>query len=57
MNTHEVPILRYQICKKAHTNMDWDDYRYFLAIEQAGSVLVAAKGLGVNHTTVLPRIR
>ncbi|MFZ1492805.1 MAG: LysR family transcriptional regulator, partial [Candidatus Competibacter denitrificans] len=36
--------------------MDWDDYRYFLAIEQAGSVLAAAKRLGVNHTTVLRRI-
>ncbi len=36
--------------------MDWDDYRYFLAVEQAGSVLGAAKQLGVNHTTVLRRI-
>jgi DNA-binding transcriptional LysR family regulator len=36
--------------------MDWDDYRYFLVIEQAGSVLAAAKRLGVNHTTVLRRI-
>ncbi|MBL8254754.1 MAG: LysR family transcriptional regulator, partial [Candidatus Competibacter sp.] len=31
-------------------------YRHFLAIEQAGSVLGAAKQLGVNHTTVLRRI-
>lgn len=36
--------------------MNWDDYRYFLAIEQAGSVLGASKRLGVNHTTVLRRI-
>lgn len=36
--------------------MDWDDYRYFLAVERAGSVLGAAKRLGVNHTTVLRRI-
>ena len=36
--------------------MEWDDYRHFLAIEQAGSVLGAAKRLGVNHTTVLRRI-
>ncbi len=36
--------------------MNWDDYRYFLAVEQAGSVLGAAKRLGVNHTTVLRRI-
>lgn len=37
-------------------NMEWDDYRYFLAVEQAGSALGAAKRLGVNHTTVLRRI-
>ncbi|MBL8250870.1 MAG: LysR family transcriptional regulator [Candidatus Competibacter sp.] len=36
--------------------MDWDDYRYFLAVEQSGSVLGAARRLGVNHTTVLRRI-
>ncbi|MBK8507574.1 MAG: LysR family transcriptional regulator [Candidatus Competibacteraceae bacterium] len=36
--------------------MRWDDYRYFLAVEQAGSVLAAARRLGVNHTTVLRRI-
>ena len=36
--------------------MDWDDYRYFLAVEQAGSALGAAKRLAVNHTTVLRRI-
>ena len=36
--------------------MEWDDYRYFLAVEQAGSVQGGAKRLGVNHTTVLRRI-
>lgn len=36
--------------------MDWDDYRYFLAVEQAGSVLGAARRLNVNHTTVLRRV-
>ncbi|HRD66019.1 MAG TPA: LysR family transcriptional regulator [Candidatus Competibacter sp.] len=36
--------------------MEWDDYRYFLAVEQAGSALGAARRLGVNHTTVLRRI-
>ncbi|MBK8185517.1 MAG: LysR family transcriptional regulator [Candidatus Competibacteraceae bacterium] len=36
--------------------IEWDDYRYFLAVEQAGSVLAAARRLGVNHTTVLRRI-
>jgi DNA-binding transcriptional LysR family regulator len=36
--------------------LNWDDYRYFLAVEQAGSVLSAAKHLDVNHTTVLRRI-
>jgi DNA-binding transcriptional LysR family regulator len=43
------------ICVKMHI-MEWDDYRYFLAVEQSGSVLGAAKRLGVNHTTVLRRI-
>lgn len=36
--------------------MDWDDYRYYLAVERAGSVLGAARRLDVNHTTVLRRI-
>ncbi|MGO7532366.1 LysR family transcriptional regulator [Rhizobium leguminosarum] len=36
--------------------IDWDDIRYFLAVARGGSVRAAAKGLGVNHATVLRRI-
>jgi DNA-binding transcriptional LysR family regulator len=36
--------------------MDWDDLRYVLAVADAGSLAGAARGLGVNHTTVLRRI-
>lgn len=39
-----------------NAHMDWDGYRYFLAVERAGSVLGVARRLGVNHTTVLRRI-
>lgn len=36
--------------------IDWDDVRYFLAVARGGSVRAAAKGLGVNHATVLRRV-
>jgi DNA-binding transcriptional LysR family regulator len=49
--------IQFRKTQSAKTHiMDWDDYRYFLAVEQAGSVLGAAKRLGVNHTTALRRI-
>ena len=35
---------------------DWDDLRMILAVAEAGSVSAAARGLGVNHATVLRRI-
>jgi Bacterial regulatory helix-turn-helix protein, lysR family len=38
------------------TMIDWDDIRYFLAVARGGSVRAAAKGLVVNHATVLRRI-
>jgi DNA-binding transcriptional LysR family regulator len=38
------------------TMVDWDDIRYFLAVARGGSVRAAAKGLVVNHATVLRRI-
>lgn len=36
---------------------DWDDIRFFLAVAREGSVSGAAKGLGVNHSTVSRRIQ
>ena len=35
---------------------NWDDLRYVLAVAETGSVLQAAKHLGVNHATVLRRV-
>jgi len=36
--------------------MDWNLIKSFLAIERTGSLLSAAKGLGVNHSTVFRRL-
>ncbi len=36
--------------------IDWDDFRYFLAVAREGSVRAAAERLEVNHSTVLRRI-
>jgi DNA-binding transcriptional LysR family regulator len=38
-------------------NENWEDLRYVLAVGQAGSLNAAARDLGVNHATVLRRIR
>ncbi len=35
---------------------DWDDLRYFLAIDRSGSIGAAARQLGASHSTVLRRI-
>jgi DNA-binding transcriptional LysR family regulator len=37
--------------------LQWDDIRYFLAVARAGSLNSAARGLGVNQTTVGRRIK
>ncbi len=37
-------------------NENWDDLRYVLAVAETGSVLQAAKRLGVNHATVLRHV-
>ncbi|AVR94641.1 LysR family transcriptional regulator [Pseudoduganella armeniaca] len=36
--------------------MDWDDYRYFLAVADAGSLSAAARRLGQSHSTILRRL-
>jgi DNA-binding transcriptional LysR family regulator len=43
------------MCEK-HTTMNWDDFRIFLAVARAGTLLGAARSLGVNHTTVARRL-
>lgn len=35
----------------------WDDFRYFFAVANCGSFSMAAKELGVNHSTVSRRIQ
>lgn len=35
---------------------NWDDLRYVLAVAETGSVSGAARGLGVNHSTVLRHV-
>lgn len=40
----------------ANRHIDWDDYRFFLAVAAAGSLSAAARALHVNTTTVLRRI-
>ncbi len=37
--------------------MNWDDFRFFLALSREGSVSGAGRALGVKHTTVARRIR
>lgn len=37
--------------------MDWDNLRYFLELSRAGRLTIAARRLGVDHTTVSRRIQ
>ena len=38
-------------------SMNWDHLQYFLALAKDGRLVVAARSLGVNHTTVSRRIQ
>lgn len=42
-------------CERAHVP-DWNDFRHFLAIARAGTLVGAGKALGVEHTTVGRRL-
>jgi len=37
-------------------SMNWDDIRFFLSVERAGSLRGAARSMGVNHATVTRRL-
>ncbi len=37
--------------------LNWDDLRYLLAVARTGSMSGAARDLGVNHATVIRRVR
>ena len=39
------------------TQMDWDDYRYFLSVARCGRLTEAGRQLGVDHATVGRRIK
>ena len=41
---------------KAAGTIDWDDFRFVLAIVRGGSVSAAAKQLAVDHATVIRRV-
>jgi molybdate transport repressor ModE-like protein len=41
---------------KGTNTLDWDDFRFVLAIVRGGSVSAAAKQLGVDHATVIRRV-
>lgn len=38
------------------SSMNWDDIRFFLSVERAGSLRGAARAMGVNHATVTRRL-
>jgi DNA-binding transcriptional LysR family regulator len=37
--------------------MDWDNLRFFLELARAGTLVAAARRLGVDHTTVARRMQ
>ncbi len=39
-----------------NNDLNWDHLRFFLAVNKAGSVIAAAKDLGVSHATVLRNV-
>ncbi len=41
---------------KEFTQIDWDDLRHFLALAQAGTLLGAARQIGVEHATISRRV-
>lgn len=54
--------MRYQLCKNSQDKavtlpMDWNDYRFFLALARSGRLSVAGRHLGVDHATVARRIK
>jgi DNA-binding transcriptional LysR family regulator len=52
----DIPKICRVGCAIMH-NENWNDLRYVLAVGRAGSLNAAARDLGVNHATVLRRIR
>lgn len=51
----EIPYC-FTMIGREFTKIDWDDLRHFLALAQSGTLLGAAKQLGVEHATISRRI-
>ncbi|PDT06729.1 LysR family transcriptional regulator [Rhizobium sp. M1] len=51
----EIPYC-FTMIGREFTNIDWDDLRHFLALARSGTLLGAAKQLGVEHATISRRI-
>jgi DNA-binding transcriptional LysR family regulator len=49
---HHIKIEQFLI-----KSMNWDHLQYFLALAKDGKLVVAARSLGVNHTTISRRIQ
>lgn len=52
-----IHILAARCCKNAGQIMNWDDMRLFLGLARNGRVAIAAKGLGVDPTTLIRRVK
>jgi DNA-binding transcriptional LysR family regulator len=50
--------LSRSLCENTNTQMalDWDDFRYFLAVARTGRLTTAARRLNVDHATCSRRI-
>ena len=46
-----------QLCCANMHKMDWNDLRYVIAVAKEGSAAAAARAIGVNHSTVVRRIK
>ena len=44
------------MCMNAQYSSDWGDLRFFLELARAGTLLAAARRLGVEHTTIARRL-
>lgn len=56
MRVARQPAPVHPACAKMH-RVDWNDFQFVLAVAEHHSLAKAARALGVNHTTVLRRVR
>ena len=46
-----------RLANQAHTKLDWEDLRIFVALAKYGSLSATARALSVNHATISRRIQ